>query len=532
MIDKEDPSGTPLTRRGVLKLAGATIVLSACGEAPAMLDGGADAGTSDAGEMDAGTSDAGAADAGQVTPPLPVPPMLEGELVAGVRRFRLDLQEGTMEFVTGQTTATYGVNGPYLGPTLHFRRGERVRVEVTNSLSEVTTLHWHGMELPAQSDGGPYIPIEPGATWVAEYDVIQRSLMAWYHPHQMGETARHVYMGMAGLIYLDDPADTYDLPSEYGVDDIPLVVQDRLFNADGTHPYSPGAPAPARHTLLAGVKGPTMLVNGIIEPRASVPRGWVRLRILNGSNARNYNFGFSDDRSFRHIANEGGLFETAIDTNRVLLGPAERAEILVDFSGDAEGAEVGLRSYSGEVFSTLFVGGMGGGLADDLDRTTLEIMTLRVGSPPASAITPTNTFTAPDRMLESDAVRTRVLELTMRMGAVFINGERMLTTSSVPAPINFNIPAGDTEIWEIRNASTMAHPMHIHHRHFQVLDVDGAAPPAHLMGNKDTILVEPSQVVRVILRFDGTPDPSFPYMFHCHILEHEDEGMMGQFYIV
>src|SRR5688572_8200816 len=117
--------------------------------------------------------------------PLPVPPLVDGELEGGVRVFRLDLQTGTRDFVGGAPTATYGVNGAYLGPTLRFRRGERVRLEVTNSLAETTTLHWHGMHVPARSDGGPYQTVAPGTTWVAEYDVNQRPMTAWYHPHQM-----------------------------------------------------------------------------------------------------------------------------------------------------------------------------------------------------------------------------------------------------------------------------------------------------------------------------------------------------------
>ncbi len=533
MTDERDDDPPALqTRRSLLKLAGAAGVslvlplpLSACGGDP----DGPDAGD---GGPDGGPDDASAPDAGPSTGPLPVPPLLEGELSGGVRTFQLDLQTGTMEFVPGTSTATYGVNGPFLGPTLHFRRGERVRLEVTNSLSETTTLHWHGMELPAQSDGGPYLTIDPGATWITEYDVIQRPLMAWYHPHQMGETARHVYMGIAGLIYLDDPSVSIDLPSTYGVDDLPLVVQDRRFNADGTHPYSDPSSPLAMRDRMAGLKGETMLVNGLVSPRGSVPRGLVRLRILNGSNSRNFNFGFSDDRTFQHIGNEGGLFEAPFDATRVLLSPGERAEILVDFGADEANAEVVLRSYSGEVFSALFTGGMGGALADDLDRTTFDVMTFVVGEPPAATITPPTSFEPIERMLEADAVRTRPIALAMRSGGVFINNEQMLSMVSVPDAINYRIPVGDTEIWEVRNSSGMAHPLHIHHRHFQVLDINGLPPPPHLAGWKDTILVEASQLIRLILRFDGSTDSAFPYMFHCHILEHEDDGMMGQFYIV
>jgi len=472
----------------------------------------------------------------ELAPPLDpgtftVPPLLDGEIDGAVRVFRLDLQEGEVEWVPGAPTATYGVNGAYLGPTLRFRRGERVRLEVTNSLGETTTLHWHGLQLPARADGGPYQTIAPGTTWTSEYDVVQRAMTAWYHPHQMHLTARHVYMGMAGMILVDDPADQVGLPSSYGVDDLPLVIQDRRLLADGTHPYSAGK-TPSMHDHMAGLRGETMLVNGVIEPRRVVPRGRVRLRILNGSNARNYHLGFSDDRAFLHIASDGGLLAAPLATNRVLLAPGERAEILVDFGGDAVGAGVQLQSYSGEVFASLFTGMMGANLSDSLDRATFDIMTFEAGPEATATAPPPAAFEPIVRMSEADAVRTRPIALTMSGGTVSINGEQMTELGSVPAAINFQIRSGETELWQVTNSSGMAHPLHVHNRHFQILDIDGAAPPPALAGWKDTVLVRPGRVVRLLLRFEGPTDLQFPYMFHCHILEHEDMGMMGQFYLV
>ncbi len=478
---------------------------------------------------------------------LPVPLLLEGELVEGVRSFRLEVQPGSMEWVATAPTATYGINGPYLGPTLRFRRGERVRLEVKNSLEEMTTLHWHGMQLPAKSDGGPYQTIAPGATWVSEYDVIQRPMTAWYHPHQMHATARQVYMGMAGMIRVEDPAElTIDLPSTYGVDDLPLVIQDRRLFTDGTHPYSTGATLAMREGR-AGLKGDTMLVNGAVRPRAVVPRGVVRLRLVNGSNARNYNLGLADGRPFQHIASDGGLLGAPVNTTRVLLGPGERAELLVDFTRDEPGAKVALQSFSGEVFAALFTGMMGANLADTRDRDTFDVMSFEVGAAPSRAIVPPSAFTPIERMAATEAVRTRELVLSMsmggggmgaggggmgRMGGVLINGASMMSLTDVPAAIDFRIPVGDSELWVVTNDSDMAHPLHIHHRHFQIVDIDGGPPPAALAGWKDTVLIRPRQVVRLLLKFEGTADSTFPYMFHCHILEHEDRGMMGRFFLV
>ena len=470
-----------------------------------------------------------------VTPPggdaLPVPPLDEGELVAGVRVFRLELQRGTVDFGAGAPTATYGVNGAFLGPTLHLRRGERVRLEVTNSLGEVSSVHWHGLVVPARSDGGPYLPIEPGATWSVDIDVDQRASTVWYHPHPMHQTARQVYMGLAGLIVVDEATPRADLPSTYGVDDLPLVIQDRRLFADGTHPYSAGATL-AMHDMMAGLKGETMLVNGVVEPRGVVPRGLVRLRVLNGSNARNYHLGFDDGRSFRVIASDGGLLAAPIVTTRALVAPGERVELLVDFGADAAGATVRLQSFSGEVAAQLFTGMMGANLADALDRATFDLATFEIGAPPAATIVPPAAFEPIIRGAATDAVRTRAVEMSMRAGGLYLNGTRMMELEPVPEAISFMIPEADVELWTITNTSGMAHPFHVHHRAFQVLDIDGAPPPAALAGWKDTVLVAPGQVVRLLIDFRGTADAGHPYMFHCHILEHEDHGMMGRFFLV
>ncbi len=465
-------------------------------------------------------------------PAFPVPPLDDGELVGGVRLFRLRLQSGSVEWVAGFPTATYGVNGAFLGPTLHFRRGERVRLEVSNALGETTTLHSHGLQLPAASDGGPYQTIAAGATWVTEFDVVQPAMTAWYHPHQMDATARHVYMGLAGVILVADDAPGVELPSTYGVDDLPLVIQDRRLAADGTHPYSPGR-APSMHDLMAGMRGETMLVNGVRQLRGVVPRGLVRLRLLNGSNARAYQLGFVDGRTFVQVAGDGGLLAAPVTATRVLLSPGERAEVLVDFGGDVAGTTVALASFSGEVFSRLYAGTMGGNVSDTLDRTTFELVTFEVGAAPVTSLTPPATLPAIERMTADQAVRTRSIVLDMTGPSVTINGARMTSLgASVPAAINFQIPSGSVERWDVTNNSFMLHPLHIHNRHFQILDIDGVPPPVELAGWKDTVLVAPGQIVRLMLRFDGTTDAALPYMFHCHILEHEDMGMMGQFYIV
>lgn len=463
---------------------------------------------------------------------LPIPERLDGEMVNGVREFHLQLQPGVRTWVANAPTATYGVNGDYLGPTLRFRRGERVRLHVTNALAESSTLHWHGVELPARADGGPYQPIAPGSTWVSEFEVVQRAATAWYHPHQMHQTGRQAYMGIAGMIQIEDAnAPSFDLPSTYGVDDFPLVIQDRRLSADGTHPYSNGGTL-GMHDMMAGLKGDIMLVNGMIKPRGPLPRGPVRLRLLNGSNARNYFVGFEDNRSFALIASDGGLLAAPVMTTRVSLAPGERAEIVVDFSHDETGHEVRLQSFSNESFASFFTGMMGNNLADARDRTVFDIMTVVVAGAldaPRTIATAFAPIEAPDT---TTATATRQITLAMAMGNVLINGVQMTDMDNVPAAIDFRIARGSREIWEVKNTSGMAHPLHVHNQQFQVIDVAGAPPPVQLRGWKDTVIIPPGQTVRLLLRFDGEADAAMPYMFHCHILEHEDHGMMGRFFVV
>ena len=263
-----------------------------------------------------------------------IPNQLFGTVVDGRRQFHLTVAEGSREFLLGKQTPTAGVNGPYLGPTVRLRRGEDVDLTVQNNLDEITTMHWHGMHVPARMDGTPHQKIEPGESWTASFPVDQQAAPLWYHPHPHGSTGRQVYRGVAGLMWIDDDnSDALDLPKTYGVDDIPIVLQDRLFDDDGAFRYARNQGA---------VFGKTMLINGTYNPFLQVESRRIRFRLLNGSNARIYYIGFDDNRAFHQIATDGGFLETPHQTNRVILAPGERAEILVDFS---DGDEVVLKSY-------------------------------------------------------------------------------------------------------------------------------------------------------------------------------------------
>ena len=169
------------------------------------------------------------------TAPLSIPPLLEPTTENGVSRYELTIGTSQHDYKQAGMTDTYSYNGmSVLGPTLRLRTGDSVAINVTNALDEVTTTHWHGADLPAEDDGGPHSLIEPGTTWVADFEVIQPAATLWYHPHAHGTTAEHVYRGAAGLIIIEDdnPA-AAALPATYGVDDIPVIIQDKDFTEDG-----------------------------------------------------------------------------------------------------------------------------------------------------------------------------------------------------------------------------------------------------------------------------------------------------------
>ncbi len=446
--------------------------------------------------------------------PLPIPELLTGTEIGGQKIYDLTIQQGSAVFVSGKQTATFAYNDNILGPTLLMNKGDEVVINVSNQLGEPTTTHWHGLHLPAAMDGGPHQRIEDGDSWQANFTIMNEAATFWYHPHLHKKTAEHVYHGLAGLFIVKDPQSELALPELYGTDDIPLIVQDKIFNADGSFNY-PGTDF--------GVKGDTILVNGAITPMFNAPAQFVRFRLLNGSNARFYNFGFSDNREFYQIGTDGGLLEKPLPLTRLMLTTGERAEILVDFSGE-EDSEVKLLSYSSEMDNINPVWA-----SNDLDKTTFDIMTITVNSATVNPITTLPTSLASiNRLQESEANKTRSFELNMGFsGPMTINGQSMDMER-----IDETVKLDDIEVWEISNISDLPHPFHIHDIQFLVLSRDGLPPSESESGWKDTVLVMPRETVKIITQFSDFADPDVPYMYHCHILEHEDAGMMGQFVVV
>ena len=324
------------------------------------------------------------------------------------------------------------------------------------------------------------------------------------------------------IIIEDSTSDTLALPRSYGRDDIPLILQDRRFHEDGSLMHFPTDFNPTRDPALR--KGGHFLVNGVEGPILEVGAQVVRLRILNASNARIYNLGFSDERTFYQVVSDGGFLPAPVPMSRLVLAPAERAEILLDLGAD-EGQSLTLRSFNSEN-GTMFVPRP---LQDAWDTADFDLLEIRIGSATADAVlTLPETLATVTRIPEFDAVNAespRPFELNANPFG--INGKRMDM-----AIIDEQIRLGDTEIWEITNPNSQAHPFHVHGDSFQILSRDGSPPPAHELGWKDVVLVRPFGTARIIKRFHDYADPVNPYMFHCHILEHEDVGMMGQFVVV
>lgn len=438
---------------------------------------------------------------------LRIPPLLQAAVdERGRRVFDLNVAAGRTGFLPGTSTETWGVNGSYLGPTLRARAGDQVLVNVTNHLEEVTTIHWHGMHLPASMDGSPHQPIEPGATWSPTWTVDQPAATLWYHAHPHGRTGEQVYRGVAGLFLIDDPARPSGLPDRYGVDDIPLVIQDKRFAGDGRletdHPrFSP-----------IGLLGDEMLVNGTHDPYLEVATTRVRLRVLNASNARTYNLGFTDDRPFSVVATDAGLLPAPHPLRRLRLAPSERAEVVVEVE---PGDDVIVRSFP----TGLGAGRLPDRFAGGDDTFDLLRLTARP-SLGASAALPEQLPSPPAVEADGGAV-VRVFR--------FNHASRINGRTFDPDRVDFTVAAGSTEVWELRNGSDNQHVLHVHGVSFTVVAYDGRPPPLELAGLKDSVFLPRGSTARLAVRFGGTADGGAPYMYHCHILAHEDHGMMGQY---
>lgn len=442
-----------------------------------------------------------------------IPDTLAGDVI------ELTLQNGTREFYPGVATKTIGYNGNFLGLTIILQQGQQVTLNLHNQLGDTTTTHWHGLHVAPANDGSPHNPVMDGEIWSPAFTVMDKAATYWYHPHLHGKTLNQVVKGAAGFIIVRDQEEAaLNLPRTYGVDDVPLVFQWKTFDA-------------AKQIVEMDEADNEVLVNGTLNGALDLPAQVVRLRLLNGSSHRFFDFGFADNRPFKQTGSDDGLLDAPVSMTRLILGSGERAEILVDLNG-MQGSTLKLRQY-GTQLPQGYPGGtmMMGGTLGPKDNTDFDLLTIHVVAPTANAVTTIPTVLTTNTAWSQAGASTRSFGFSaqpmMSMTNFFINGLKFDMET-----VNFTTQLGKTEIWNITNQTMMAHPFHIHGMHFYVLAVNGATPPANLRGRKDVVVVPPMNgSVKLLLRYEDFSDTDMPYMYHCHILSHEDTGMMGQFIV-
>ncbi|MBV6819171.1 multicopper oxidase CueO [Rahnella sp. PD12R] len=498
-------------------------------------------------------------------PALPIPALLEPDARSAIS---LSLQRGQSQFLPGVNTQTWGVNGNLLGPALRVRRGKPLNVTVKNNLNVASTVHWHGLEIPGDIDGGPQGLIAPGQSRSVSLQLDQPAATCWFHPHPHQTSGYQVAMGLAGLVLIEDEgSDALQIPKRWGVDDIPVILQDKRLNAAGQIDYQMDV-----MTAAIGWFGEHMLTNGAIYPQHGISRGWVRFRLLNGCNARSLHIATSDQRPMYVIASDGGFLSEPVKVSDLPLLMGERFEVLIDCS-------------DGKAFDlvTLPVKQMGMTLAP-FDKP-LPVLRIQPTLTQSGGTLPDSLIKLP-ALVSVDNLPARWLQLMMdpqldqqgmaalmkRYGHNAMAGMSMdhgggdMDMAAMPGmsgsghdghgsmagmdmgkaagsydfmqgnkingkAYDMNVPAfdvkqGQYEKWTISGeGDMMLHPFHIHGTQFRILSENGQPVAPHRQGWKDIVRVEGARS-EVLVRFSHLADKQHAYMAHCHLLEHEDTGMM------
>jgi spore coat protein A, manganese oxidase len=526
------------TRRAFIK-SGAVAFAGASMGRPRSMDTGADA-------LDPST----------LTPfvdPLPIPHLMKQ---AGTRAnpeqpgkqipyYRMTMREARQKVHRDlKPTRMWGFESSFPGPTIEVNSGAGVIVEWANqlpprhflpidhtlhgadrSLPEVrSVIHLHGGRTPAASDGYPEEWVVPGKSQTCFYPSKQDAALLFYHDHTMGINRLNIYAGMQGLFIVRDARESaLNLPSDKY--EVPLLIADRLLNKDGQLVY-PVSEHPER-PWVPEVFGNAILVNGKLLPYLDVEPRRYRLRIMNGSNGRFYRISLTNGEAKKTemhvIGNDQGLLSMPVAVTRVPLAPAERADVVVDFSTMA-GAHVKLVSDSFDI---------------------MEFRVAAKGMPDTSSLPAT--LRPPLRLDGSTALRTRRLTLDERMDDIQRSMGMLLNNTPWHAPITEKATLGTTEIWELVNLTDDSHPIHLHLVRLQILDrrrfdsfeyqakgtlrfTGPVQPPeAYEAGWKDTVRADPGMVTRIVVPFEGYAGR---YVWHCHILEHEDNEMMRPYEVL
>lgn len=431
--------------------------------------------------------------------PLRVPELLkpDKETDDGVW-YTVIAQTGEVQMLPGAKTKTWGYNEDYLGKIPVFPKGKTIHLRLINHLPEMTTFHWHGLNIPGPyEDGGCHAPVYPGQEKDIKFKIIQPASMCWLHAHPCPETAHQVFRGLAGgAIITDDVESKLPFPRNYGVDDIPLILQDRNFHANNQWNYREDYDPD-------GVTGTTPLINGTVNPYFDVTTQRLRLRVLDGANRREFRLHFDDGRVLTQIASDCGTLEHPVKMAKVMITCAERQQFIVDF-GDCKPGDV----------VTL--------MSDDTPLVKFRIHEFKPDDTQLpDNLTPMKPYKITPDLPVHKCVMDGMDEYVMMDGKKF-NMQR----------IDFKATLGTAQLWEVVNNNTaghgMIHPFHMHGPAFQIVSRNGKAPYPNECGPKDVVAVNPGEhvIIRVLYNLPGV------YMYHCHILEHEDGGMMAQLQIV
>lgn len=460
--------------------------------------------------------------------PLAIPPTLTGTI------FNLTVQSGSQSFYTGTTTPTFGINGTWMAPTIVVNKGDSITLNVTDNLTVKTTMHWHGLHVAPQNDGGPHQIILPSHTWSPSFKIKNNASTYWYHPHGAGQTDPQVSKGLVGFFIVHDANElALNIPHTYGVDDIPLAFQSKEFDV-------------LQQIAIAGEMDTALFVNGTLNPTFDAHAQVIRFRLLNGSSLRSYNFGFSNGQTFYQIATDGGLLDTSVTLTRLRLSPGERAEILVNFTG-MQGQNLDLKSFASEMINGIYGADSVGTGIDSiaeyhnnfLNGADFSLLKINVIAPTATPIntipnslvsyTPFNIANVTkNRTVIFDTIRLLPADAPNRAEGPFGMNNKSFDMDSINEIVYLNT----TEVWTLVNKTLVAHPFHIHDIQFNVIEKSGMPPTASERGWKDVILVMPLDSVKFITKFEDFSNDSIPYMYHCHLLHHEDDGMMGSFLVL
>lgn len=431
---------------------------------------------------------------------LPVPPLIESR--RGQPIF-LTLQRSHWSFTGDSKAQVWGFNGLYLGPTVRVWNGDDVKLIYSNRLNESVAMTVSGLQVPGALAGGAARMMSPGVDWSPVMPIRQAAATCWYHANTPNHMAQHVYNGLAGMWLVEDEVSkSLPLPNHYGVDDFPLIIQDKRLDNFGSPVYDTPSDG--------GFVGDVLLVNGVQNPFVEVSRGWVRLRLLNASNSRRYQLQMSDSRPFNVIASEQGFLPAPVAVQRLSLAPGERREILVDMS---QGDEVSITA--GEAAG--MVERLRGLFEPSSILTSTLVLTLR-----PTGLLPLVTDNLPmrllaDQLIEGSVSRTR--EFRLGDSQAGINGALWDL-----ARIDVQAQQGTYERWIVH--ADLPQAFHIQGVMFLIKNVNGAQSMAEDRGWKDTVWVDGS--VELFVSFTQASSEHFPFVYYSQTLEMADRGSVGQ----